>query len=46
MTCSLTLNALNMAVQWRRPLPGLLHHSDRGSQYCAAYFGTGIACRS
>lgn len=38
MTCSLTLNALNKAWQWRRPPPGLIHHSDRGSQYCAAQY--------
>lgn len=25
--------ALDMALQQRRPQPGLLHHSDRGSQY-------------
>jgi transposase InsO family protein len=30
----LTLNALAMAYWRRKPLPGLLHHSDRGSQYC------------
>lgn len=29
----LTLAALRMALQRRRPLPGLIHHSDRGSQY-------------
>ena len=29
----LTLNALAMAYWRRKPLPGLLHHSDRGSQY-------------
>ena len=29
----LTLNALSMAYWRRKPLPGLLHHSDRGSQY-------------
>lgn len=35
---SLTLNALRMAVEWRRPRPGLIHHSDRGSQYaCHEY---------
>jgi transposase InsO family protein len=27
------LDAFRMAVQARRPSPGLLHHSDRGSQY-------------
>ena len=35
---SLTLNALKMAIAQRRPAPGLIHHSDRGSQYaCSAY---------
>ena len=29
----LTLMALRMALLKRRPLPGLIHHSDRGSQY-------------
>lgn len=29
----LTLSALRMALLKRRPLPGLIHHSDRGSQY-------------
>jgi putative transposase len=29
----LTLAALRMALEPRRPLPGLVHHSDRGSQY-------------
>jgi transposase InsO family protein len=31
----LTLGALMMAVQRQRPTPGLIHHSDRGSQYAA-----------
>jgi transposase InsO family protein len=30
---SLVLAALEQALQRRRPPPGLLHHSDRGSQY-------------
>jgi len=35
---SLTLRALEMAVAQRRPGPGLIHHSDRGSQYaCEDY---------
>jgi putative transposase len=34
----LTQDALAMALGRRRPDPGLLHHSDRGSQYaCADY---------
>jgi putative transposase len=32
---ALTLGALEMALGQRRPAPGLLHHSDRGSQYAA-----------
>ena len=32
----LTLDALGMALGRRRPAPGLLHHSDRGSQYASA----------
>ena len=31
----LVLDALLMAVQTRQPPPGLLHHSDRGSQYAS-----------
>ena len=31
----LALRALNMAIALRRPPPGCIHHSDRGSQYCA-----------
>lgn len=35
---SLTLRALEMAIGHRRPQPGLIHHSDRGSQYaCSDY---------
>jgi transposase InsO family protein len=35
---SLTLRALEMAMAQRRPGPGLIHHSDRGSQYaCGDY---------
>ena len=35
MTEDLAISALNMALQHRRPPPGLIHHSDRGSQYRA-----------
>lgn len=31
----LTLSALEAAVRSRNPHPGLIHHSDRGSQYAA-----------
>jgi len=31
----LTLTALRMALARRRPSPGLVHHSDRGSQYAS-----------
>lgn len=35
MTQDLTGKALFRAIQRKRPAPGLIHHSDRGSQYCA-----------
>ena len=35
ITDDLTLDALDMALARRRPPPGLLHHSDRGSQYAS-----------
>jgi len=35
MTQGLTAQALWRAVRNKRPAPGLIHHSDRGSQYCA-----------
>jgi len=34
----LTLAALEMAIQSRRPQPGLVHHSDRGVQYAAGEY--------
>jgi len=36
MEDDLTLAALRMALELRRPPPGLVHHSDRGSQYASA----------
>jgi transposase InsO family protein len=36
MTRHLPLRALHMAVQRRRPGQGIIHHSDRGSQYASA----------
>jgi transposase InsO family protein len=35
MTAALPLQALRMALRRRQPQPGLLHHSDRGSQYAS-----------
>jgi putative transposase len=36
MRAELTIAALIMAIQRQKPPPGLIHHSDRGSQYAAA----------
>jgi putative transposase len=46
---SLVLNALQAALCQRRPEAGLLHHSDRGSQYASGDFQSvlserGISC--
>jgi len=35
MKTSLCINALQMAYQRRKPTEGLVHHSDRGSQYAS-----------
>ena len=35
MRATLCLDALDMAALHRRPAPGLVHHSDRGSQYAS-----------
>jgi len=35
MTKELTQEALRKALHCRKPLPGCIHHSDRGSQYCS-----------
>ena len=45
----LVMDALRMAVWRRKPARGLIHHSDRGSQYCSSEFQTmlktfGISC--
>ena len=49
MTSGLVIAALQMALAVRRPQPGLLHHSDRGSQYACHDFqkllaSHGIVC--
>ncbi len=36
----LVLDAVNMAIYNRRPAPGLIHHSDRGSQYTSVEFSS------
>jgi putative transposase len=49
LTRHLTLSALKMAVTQRQPAPGLIHHSDQGSQYAcfdyqAALQDAGMLC--
>lgn len=39
----LALGALRMAIATRRPAEGLLHHSDRGSQYACADYAAELA---
>jgi putative transposase len=39
MRASLVVDALQMALQRRRPGPGLIHHSDHGGQYVSLAFG-------
>jgi putative transposase len=39
MRHDLVVDALQMAIARRRPAPGLIHHSDQGSQYVALGFG-------
>lgn len=31
----LAMSALRRAIALRQPMPGLIHHSDRGGQYCS-----------
>ncbi len=42
---ALTLGALTMALQARRPSPGLVHHTDRGCQYTAEVYQQALARR-
>jgi putative transposase len=39
MRTELVVDALQMALARRRPDPGLIHHSDQGSQYVSLGFG-------
>jgi putative transposase len=43
MRTTLVLQALKMATTSRRPGPGLVFHSDRGSQYTSEAFRTALA---
>jgi putative transposase len=39
LKADLVVDALGMAVARRRPKPGVVHHSDRGSQFTSLAFG-------
>lgn len=43
LTADLVIDALTMASLRRRPAPGLIHHSDRGSQYASTAFQSRLA---
>ena len=43
LATTLPLAALDMALQQRRPPAGLVHHSDRGSQYASAAYRQRLA---
>ena len=45
MPQELTLCALDVALGWRDPDAGLVHHSDRGSQYAAKDYRRKLAAR-
>lgn len=38
MMTELALSALQMALSYRQPQPGLMHHSDQGKQYASAAY--------
>jgi len=46
MHTELCMNALNQAITTRSPGPGLLHHSDRGSQYTSGAYQGALAAIS
>lgn len=39
MRTELIVDAIDMAIHTRRPSPGLIHHSDQGTQYTSIEFG-------
>ena len=43
MTADIVVDALTMAWFRRKPAPGLMHHSDRGSQYASYAFQARLA---
>jgi transposase InsO family protein len=43
MRTELVTDALNMAIEQRRPRPGLIFHADRGSQYTSGAFTSFLA---
>jgi putative transposase len=45
MRAELVCDALRMAIEQRRPRPGLIFHSDRGSQYTSTQFIRLLASR-
>lgn len=42
---ALALDALKRALASRNPAPGLIHHSDRGSQYCSVDYQAALRKR-
>ena len=45
LAAQLTVAALEQAIAQRQPLPGLVHHSDRGSQYACREYVSLLASR-
>lgn len=45
MTTNLVSDAFRKAVETKCPRPDLIHHSDRGSQYCAQDYQGSLAVR-
>lgn len=46
LDAELAVSALEMAIAMRRPAPGLIRHSDRGSQYACAEYRTVLAAHA